>query len=390
MKYLNEGQPNYNGHRKPYHFSGRSFKAEGNSPKPNQRPNTVRNKRNNNHTDGQKPRLFAIPIQQLIKRVKSEPPQKMVYSGIKENTVGFVFGPAKSGKTTLCECLGINIAAGLHSFLGLPINIENRKVLFISFEEFYTGRTERNMKQISALTQEQQDIVNENYIVVNEEMPRYIHTDEDWQVVDDIITTVKPGIIFMDSLSRLYEGVIEDSKIAKGVMKKLKELSFKHNAPIVVIHHTPKLYNSPLTINAIAGSRIIAQEADFMIGLNKTLDGKRYIKDVAFRYAPENDETVKLFDIDSNLWVNSQGEAKEVDLLAAYDGRINDVNKEKLFDFISEKGEVNNGIVSFSEIEEKFISTDAMSRQTAFSQLNKLVQEGRITKPDRGQYKCIV
>ena len=390
MKYLSEGQANYDGHRKPYHFSGRSFRGERNSSKHYQRPTRGQFKRDNNYSDEQSPASYIVSIKELINRVKSEPPQKLVYSGIKENTVGFVFGPAKSGKTTVCECLGLSIAAGLDNFLGLPINIDNRKVLFISFEEFYTGRTERNMKQLSALTQKQHDMVSENYIVVNEEMPRYLHTDEDWQLVDDIITTVNPGMIFMDSLSRLYEGVIEDSKIAKGVMKRLKGLSFKHNAPIVVIHHTPKLYNSPLTINAIAGSRIIAQEADFMIGLNKTLDGKRYIKDVAFRYAPENDETVKLFDIDSNLWVNSQGEAKEVDLLAAYDGRINDVNKEKLFDFISEKGEVNNGIVSFSEIEEKFISTDAMSRQTAFSQLNKLIQEGRITKPDRGQYKCIV
>lgn len=70
-------------------------------------------------------------------------------------------------------------------------------------------------------------------------------------------------------MSRLYEGSIEESNIAKKLTEKLRELTNNCKITLLVIHHTRKLsQNEPLTIHSIAGSRILAQEADFMIGMN--------------------------------------------------------------------------------------------------------------------------
>ena len=328
----------------------------------------------------------VLSIREMIDQVKTEPKLKMIYSGIKENSFGFVFGPSKSAKTTFCENLGLSIAAGLDSFLGKRIEIDNRKVLFISLEEFYRGRTERNINQSEKLKElGVKDQWMDNYLVVDKKMPNYISNERDWENISTEISQHQPGIVFFDSLSRLYSGVIEDSKFAIKLMKTLRDLANDLSTTIVVIHHTPKMDNSPLTIHAMAGSRVLAQDADFMIGLNKTFTGKLYVKDVAFRYAPENSDKVTLLNLDKNQWLNPIGEAYEAKLLSEFDGRRDEGNKEKLLDFIKSNNE--NGLVASASFKNSLIDTGAMTKQTLYSQLKALIKEGVITKVDNGQYK---
>ena len=121
--------------------------------------------------------------------------------------------------------------------------------------------------------------------------------------------------------------------------------------------------------------------------MNKTMDGKRYLKDVAFRYTRDDAEKVKVFSIENDCWLNVTGEEEEAKLLAAFDGRVNDLNRDKIYNFISEKGDTNNGIVTTSEFETHFVSRNIMSKQTLHTQLNNLLSEKKIIKPVKGQYK---
>jgi ABC-type iron transport system FetAB ATPase subunit len=72
---------------------------------------------------------YTTTLGKMMEKVKHEPPQQLIYSGIKENSVGFIFGPSKSGKTTFTENLGLSIASGQFEYLGRPINARNPKVL---------------------------------------------------------------------------------------------------------------------------------------------------------------------------------------------------------------------------------------------------------------------
>lgn len=330
---------------------------------------------------------YTASLREMITRVKEEPKVKLIYPGIKENSVGFIFGPSKSAKTIFCENLGLSIASGEDSFLGHPLNIDNRKVLFVSLEEFYAGRTERNILQLEKLNSSEKDnSLLDNYIVVNENMPRYISTDEDWLVLKTLIELHNPGVVFIDSLSRLYDGGIEDSKVAKDVMRRLRELSNETKTTLIVIHHTHKVYNSPITIYSMAGSRVIGQDADFMIGMNKTLDGKRYIKNVAFRYGKDDFDKVTVFNIGNDCWLNVVGEEEEAKLLAAYDGRVCDLNKEKVFNFISENSNSEKQIIETKELELSLVKSGIMTKPTLHSQLHKLVEDKKITKVSKGKY----
>ena len=332
------------------------------------------------NTPGQiEPRAMTMSLNEMMKKVALEPEIKTVYSGIKENSIGIIVGPSKSCKTMYCENLGMAIAAGLRSYLGLPIKADNKVVLFLSLEEHYSLRTARNIRQAAKLTATLGEAWADNYIVATEEMPTYITTPGHWQLLTDVINKHAPGVVIIDSVGHLCQG-IEDSSVAQAFAKNLRELSKKTNTTIICVHHTHKLFGRPLTMDNIAGSRVVAQEMDFMIGINRSIDGQRYIKDLAFRYTPNDKETVTKFTIDDDLWLNVVGEVSEWDMLKEPDGRRDTTNEDKITDCLLERTAADNPSTAANELETHLVASGVMSRGTLFSKLKKLTKEGKIIK----------
>ncbi|MBS1669544.1 MAG: AAA family ATPase [Bacteroidetes bacterium] len=331
--------------------------------------------------------IDSYALDEMFEVIKKEPPTNFIYSGIKENSIGFIFGSSKSGKTIFCENLGMSIAAGACKFLNEPIHKKNGKVLFISLEEFYKPRTERNKKQAIKLKKSYGKDWIKNYRVVDNSFPRYISTDEDWQILNSVIEKFEPNVVFIDSLSRLCPESIEESIVAQRIMKRLRELCNITNTTIIVIHHTPKLYNTTLSINSLAGSRILAQEADFLIGINKAQNGQRYAKEVAFRYHPENDEKVKLFEIDNDCWLHYIGDEDELKIISSIDGRRTDNTRSRIYEFMLSKREQYYNNIPFEIVCQRFVSTKEMTAPALNANLNKLIADEKISRVSKGFYK---
>lgn len=332
----------------------------------------------------------VVGLDELIDRHDQEPPVPFIWSGIKKNSFGFVFGPSKSGKTTFCENLAMCLAAQLQAFFNQPITPDEYRVLFISLEEYWQNRTERNKKQTIPLNENLGTRSwLKNYKVINELVPRQIASEADWLEIERMIVNSKANVVFIDSLSRLYEGGIEDSGLAKKVALQLRELTNKLKITLVVIHHTPKQIGKPITQDSLAGSRMLGQEADFMIGIGKNLEGKRYFKEVSFRYRQEQQENVTVFDIDSYQWLIAGAEIPEAALLKEPDGRKDDTNPEQIFEFIHDKSISTQGETYTRELIAEFVTSAIMSKQTLYNCLDRLEKGNRITKQGKGVYKSI-
>jgi archaellum biogenesis ATPase FlaH len=330
--------------------------------------------------------VYTVPLNEMIRRIENEPTPEFIYSGIKEGSVGIVFGPSKSGKTMFCENLGMAIAAQQQHYLGLELKASNPRVLVLSFEEHYTNRTARNKKQAAKMISEHGEEWMVNYMVATDELPQYISTDAHWKLLADIINSYDPGIVILDSVTRMCQN-IEESTVAQEFMRRLRHLASVTGTTVLAIHHTHKLFGQPLSMDNIAGSRVVAQELDFMIGINRTPDGKRYVKDVAFRYSPNEKETVTAFTIDEHCWLNSIGEEQESRLLAGQDGRRNDTNGSKILNYLTDKAETESPAAATSALEEHLVPGE-MARATLFNQLRKLVTERKIEK-NGDQYKLL-
>jgi archaellum biogenesis ATPase FlaH len=329
---------------------------------------------------------MAVSLRQMMERVANEPKLKFIIPGIKEGSVGIVFGPSKSGKTMFCENLAMAIASGQASFFGMPINITNRKVLIISFEEYYTNRTERNALQVSKLTPTCGEDWIDNYMVVDEDMPTYISTEVHWQKVADVIAESGASVVILDSVTRMSEN-IEESANAQVFTRKLRALSQKTGTTLIAIHHTTKMYGQAISIDNIAGSRVIAQELDFMIGINRTMDGKCYLKNVAFRYAPCDSDLVTTFTIDDTCWLNVTGRKNETKVLAANDGRRDDTKSRLIYEYMKEQLSVGKEIVNTKEIYATFVDTKMMSKPIMYEHLENLVDDRLLVKCGKAEYK---
>ena len=329
--------------------------------------------------------LCCETLENMIEKAKNAPKLRFLWSGIMVGSFGFVFGPPKSGKTIFCENLALMIAAGKESFFNKPIE-EKMKVFFVSMEEYWQPRTERNHKQLQFINA----TLGDNFKIVDEKFPRILSTKEDWDLLKKHIIQSGAKLVFVDSLTRMYSGSIEDSNIAKEIGLKLRELTNELAITLIVIHHTPKVIGRPITIDSLAGSRILAQEADFLIGVSKSADGTRYVKEVAFRYKPEDDEKVTTFTINDNAFLEPTNHVSEASILKEKDGRSDSTNTDMVLDLINEKSISPQGYATTKDLFVNLVDNDIMSKPTLYAQLKKLQSKGKITNPSKGIYKVNV
>lgn len=327
--------------------------------------------------------VATVSLMSLFERSKRMKPVPKVWSGIKKGSLGFVFGPSKSGKSTLCECLGMSLAVGLTEFCGLPLSGEQAKILYISLEEYWENRIERNKSQRGFLFISEHKKLGDNFFTNNENFPNVIQNDSDLKFIENEINKCEPEIVFIDSFTRLLTDKVEDSSRTNIMMQRLRKMCNDTGATFALIHHTTKAKDKSLSILNMAGSRVLSQEADFLIGVNRAPNGQRYIKDVAFRYAKESEKVIP-FDINDNRWIIAQRPVYESELLSAGDGRKDDANKQSIYAYFKS---VDNQ-VSIADLKEHF--NNEMSKKTLHNNLKKLIEEGKIEKIEKGVYKCSV
>ncbi|MEO1807226.1 MAG: bifunctional DNA primase/helicase [Bacteroidota bacterium] len=324
------------------------------------------------------------PMYTLRQLLQDTPRQEHLYLGIPPVSFGYVVGPPKSGKTTYCEGLAFSIAAGLDTYLGHPLHAPHPTVIFLSMEEFWRNRMERNEQQIQRIIDQQGEAWIRNIHMASENFPPNLVTDSDWQLIEAAIARVKPSVVFIDSLSRCYTGAIEDSRIAKQLTTRLRALVQKYQICLILIHHTPKQIGRPLTIDSIAGSRVLAQEADFAIGISQTLSKQRYLKSIFYRYAQE-DEEVQCFQFTDDLWIQPTETTMEGSLLMIQEQVEDPTLGHEILEFIQSHCEAHPHIET-KTLQQAFVATGEISKSTLHAHLKKLIQSGQIQKIGHGKY----
>lgn len=328
-------------------------------------------------------------VLQAIDEVKKRGPIPFIWGGIKKGSFGFIFGPSKCGKTTFCENLAMKLVSDETEFMGKPLEENRLRILFISLEEYEQPRSERNDLQVRSSKVPTEFM--QNLLVVDDEFPKRLENESDFEILSDTIEESKAEVVFIDSLSRASKGDIERSDTAKEIILKLKDIAHNLGITMVVIHHTPKLYGRPLSIDSLAGSHIFAQEADFIIGISKVVgsgkyNGVRYLKEVAYRYKRDDDENVTTFSINEDRWIEQKESLPEFRLFESADGRVDDTNLNAIRNFIRLITQ-ENASATFTT-EELFERTEnKMNRSTTFQKIRELEDLGEISRTKRGIYR---
>lgn len=330
--------------------------------------------------------MKTINFSQAREMYKTMPPKKMLWSGVVENSFGLVFGPSKSGKTIFCENLAMSIAIGRKSYFDYPLEGVPKKVLFISLEESFGNRLGRNILQFEALNSEEQTLMDENYDIQELDFPQFIVTKENWDNLYELIGVSGAEVVFIDSITRMNHGKLEDGKIAQEIMSRLRIISQELKVTLFAIHHTPKLYGNPITMDSIKGSAVFAQESDFAIGVNRTDAKHRYIKNVFFRYENDDDEFVKEFAINQDAWLEQSDDVEEVEILRRTDRRRAVDKRDVVKDYFNSNPEVCYSLNEAVEVLKPIVGLKERQIKTYLSDLSKA---NKIDGSDRGYYRSI-
>lgn len=255
-----------------------------NSSKKNDESTNPRQTKNNN-------RFRVETLSDVLKRNKNVKPAKMLFGEFwLEGEFCILFGQANTGKSTLTTQIALGLSSGRSENECFSVESEPKKILFFDLE--------MSERQISRRLQGLQD-VGDNILRVDFN-PDYLYDGATQESAFDSIKALieehKPDAVIFDNLSVIQPNN-ENAADATYFMSKLNSIKKKYGISILVVAHTPKIYQlKTLEITDLAGSAQNGNLADSVFAIGKTTQKNlRYLKQIKVR---ENEFT---YDTDNVL-----------------------------------------------------------------------------------------
>lgn len=198
---------------------------------------------------------------------KSMPNPKVLFKHILvEHETTILFGDTGLGKSTLSVQIAMDVAA-----LGY-------KVLYVNFE--------LSQKQLANRMCEVK--IPDTLFIANIDYSLMHDVTDQSQILGEIekmALKYETTVVIIDNLTNLCINS-KEGKEAGNIMLQLISLRMTHDWTMLILAHVPKRKASdPLTLNDVAGSKLISNSVDNVIGLNKSKNGndKRYIIQLKYR-----------------------------------------------------------------------------------------------------------
>lgn len=216
-------------------------------------------------------------------------PVELLPNVLVENETTILFGDTGIGKSTYAIQCAIDIAE------------QGKRTLVVNFElsqkqlsKRFTNKTIPETLHISCPNYPELDDVYNQRMILDE--------------IEQTALEYKSEVIIIDNLTNLCLNAKEGEEAGR-VMQQFIKLRMKYKWSMLILAHVPKRKpTDPLTINDLAGSKIISNSVDNVIGLNRSKKGKdiRYLIQLKYRSFPvtldsKHVQELKLVDTDGYL-----------------------------------------------------------------------------------------
>lgn len=198
-----------------------------------------------------------------------EKPNELFEYVLVEKELTILFGDTGLGKTTLAFQIAIDLAE------------KNHRVIYFNFE----------LSQTQFASKYPDKAIPDNLFVANIDYSQMSDVTEQSQIIESIEQSTLEShadVIIIDNLTNLCLNVKEGSDAAT-VMLKLLKMRMMHQWTMLVLAHVPKRKTSdPITLNDLAGSKIVSNVADNVVAINrsKVSSATRYLIQLKYRSFP--------------------------------------------------------------------------------------------------------
>lgn len=233
----------------------------------------------------ERPKMLKIrSANQCLIEAQSKPIPQMLFGELwHEGEVCILFADSNVGKSLLAVQIANSISSG-RPIPGFVLNARKQKVLYFDFE--------LNDKQFQQRYSYNYDYLYDfddqfNRVSVDPEFTDYEDFEKQLFVeLEEAVNELDTKVLIIDNLTYLKTQATDTSKEALPLMKLLKKLAHKYSLSILVLAHTPKRNScNPITMNDLAGSKMLSNFADsiFAIGASTRDKSLRYIKQIKAR-----------------------------------------------------------------------------------------------------------
>lgn len=217
-----------------------------------------------------------------IKEAKTQPPMYPLFGTFwQTGEISFLVGDTGIGKSILAVNIANSIAEGKELDEKFSVILEGNAVLYYDFE-LSDKQFEKRFPN---------ETFSDNFYRVDIN-PKCVEKNFSFQDIKRDIESTGAKIIIIDNITALSLKPTADADAAIGIMKRLHKLKLEQNISILVLAHVPKIpIGTPISINHLAGSKILSNFADsiFFIARSKESKDVRYLKQVKSRNAEEQE-----------------------------------------------------------------------------------------------------
>ncbi len=278
---------------------------------------------------------------------KMEPARELVPHVMVEHETTILFGDTGLGKSTFAMQVANEIA------------LQGKRVQIVNFELAKQQMAQRYKdKEFS----DNLFVSTVDYALMHDvtDQANILAEIERMAVENDI------DVLVIDNLTNLCVNSKEGGE-AGNIMLRLLGLRMQHQWTILVLAHVPKRKpGDPLTLNDLAGSKLISNFADNVVGINKSKKDKnmRYLIQLKYRSLPieldyKNVQELMLTTSDGWLHFEYGGYGEEISHLP----RSRDEKEELEREILKELRESNP--LSYRDIAEKLVTTLGKVQRTA-------------------------
>jgi len=181
-----------------------------------------------------------------------------------EDTINLLYGQAGSYKTFWAIWEGVSLVLG-KELCGLPIqDTKQHKVLYISLEMTAKDIAHRLAEMTNDLTQEEKNLVNENFIIISaEDTSLTAKTNNLLSALGDVCDSNGFDIVYIDALADYTAGFdLRSEGDMTAVINDLRQFVLKHHVSFRIIHHGTKPTQD--TNGSMAGIHTIRDLCDYV------------------------------------------------------------------------------------------------------------------------------
>lgn len=296
---------------------------------------------------------------------RQQPLGRLCSSLIYENDLCMLFSDTNVGKTLLAMDIANMIASG-EDMPPYQCDAKPQKVLYIDCE----------MSQGQLFHRYENRMFHENLIraTLSDKIDPSMAQELAVEAIRQYCGETGCRVVFVDNITAL--GSTVDVEDATDIMLNLKRLT-KSRITVIVIAHTPKIdANQPLVKESMGGAKVLANLCDSIIGIARTRQGYRYVKQLKTRMVRDTVDNTELdyFTISDDPYLHFQYEGKETEQKLLY-------TKQKL-DFFH-KVFAEDKTLELNTLVKRIREQTKSTEKAARNRIDRAVKSGTLNK-DKG------